>query len=101
MINLMKPNRFNLYFDSSCASALITGKIVRRQFTGNGLALTGVVIEASDGSRDFVNTSVEPGWCEYGNKGLGSKRTCGSPISRRQVKNREMASNPSTRPARR
>jgi hypothetical protein len=49
----------NLYPDPECASALITGKIVRRTFEGAGLTPTGVVIEAPDGSRDFVNTYVQ------------------------------------------
>ncbi|WP_322868306.1 hypothetical protein U7859_02305 [Bradyrhizobium ottawaense] len=52
----------NLYQGTDChASGQTVGKVARRSFSNDGVALTGFVIEGSDGNREFVNTSVEFG----------------------------------------
>lgn len=52
----------NLYQDRDCNSGAQTvGKVAKRSFSDDGLALTGFVIEGSDGNRAYVNTSVEFG----------------------------------------
>jgi hypothetical protein len=50
----------NLYPDMDChAVGQTVGKIAKRSFSEDGLALTGFVIEGADGNREFVNASVE------------------------------------------
>jgi len=49
----------NLNPSPDCVGALTTGKIVRREFRKDGLVPTGIVVEAPDGSREFVNADVE------------------------------------------
>jgi hypothetical protein len=50
----------NLYDDQTCPPAgSIAGTVVQRYFSDDGLMLTGVVVEASDGSRTFVNVNVD------------------------------------------
>jgi hypothetical protein len=50
----------NLYPDRDCHPAgQIVGKIAKRSFAEDGLALTGFVIEESDGGRQFVNAFVD------------------------------------------
>jgi hypothetical protein len=48
----------NLSPDADCSGAQTNGKVVQRKFGEDAVTLTGVVIEAPDGSRDFVNVSV-------------------------------------------
>jgi hypothetical protein len=67
----------NLYPDTSCATDMTAGKVVKRSFAADGLTLSGFVLETSDGSREFVNVdapsdnldNVTRGWVS---KGLGS-----------------------------
>jgi hypothetical protein len=59
----------NLNPAPDCVGALITGKIVRREFRKDGLMPTGIVVEAPDGSREFVNTGVELGSADNGTRG--------------------------------
>jgi hypothetical protein len=67
----------NLDPDTSCATGMTVGKVVKRSFAEDGLTLSGFVIEISDGSREFVNVdapsenlnNVTRGWVS---KGLGS-----------------------------
>ena len=52
----------NLYPDTDChALGQTVGMVAKRTFSNDGLALTGFVIEGSDGNREFVNASVEFG----------------------------------------
>ncbi len=50
----------NLYPDQSCskAAAPLSGKVVQRKFGDDGLTVIGLVIEAPDGTRSFVNVDV-------------------------------------------
>jgi hypothetical protein len=44
--------------DSSCHPFEFNGIVVKRSFGNDGLTLTGIVIEQSDGTRSFIN--VDP-----------------------------------------
>jgi hypothetical protein len=49
----------NLFPSQDCTPRGSTaGKIARREFSKDGLKITGVVIEQSDGTREFVNVDV-------------------------------------------
>lgn len=48
----------NLSPDADCWGAWTTGKVVKREFSEDGLALKGVILEAPNGSREFINVDV-------------------------------------------
>jgi hypothetical protein len=49
----------NLFPDNECYPERTSGKIVKRHFRENGLTLSGFVIEGKDGTREFVNVTVD------------------------------------------
>jgi hypothetical protein len=49
----------NLYPDRNCSAETTKGKIAKREFSKDGLSLSGVVIEESDGNREYVNVGFE------------------------------------------
>ena len=49
----------NLSSDQDCANGKEAAKIIKREFSKDGLTLTGIVIELPDGSRGFVNIDVK------------------------------------------
>jgi hypothetical protein len=59
----------NLNPAPDCVGGLVAGKIVRREFRKDGLTPTGIVVEASDGSRQFVNAYVELGSADNATRG--------------------------------
>lgn len=60
--------------DEGCFSTKISGTVVKRQFTSDGLYLNGVVVEEKSGERSFVN--VDDNYKQSGAAMLGNvKRT--------------------------
>ena len=49
-----------LYSAASCTPRIIKGKIVKREFTDDGAILNGFVFERPDGTRQYVNTALDP-----------------------------------------
>lgn len=48
----------NLSSDRDCTNGQEAGKIIKREFSKDGLKMTGIVLEEPDGSRGFVNIDV-------------------------------------------
>jgi hypothetical protein len=47
-----------LYADQSCSPIDVKGRVVKRDFAGDALTITGFIVERSDGTRQFINVSI-------------------------------------------
>jgi hypothetical protein len=63
-----KQNKLNhaveisgLYDDPTCSRQVISGMVVKREFSSDALTITGFVFQRLDGTRQFVNVDVPSG----------------------------------------
>ncbi|MFZ0837503.1 MAG: hypothetical protein WAM77_08620 [Xanthobacteraceae bacterium] len=50
---------FGLYNDSRCSVREFRGVVIKRQFEDDRVSIAGLILELSDGSRDFINVDVD------------------------------------------
>ncbi len=48
-----------LYNDSRCSVREFRGVVIKRQFEDDRVSIAGLILELSDGSRDFINVDVD------------------------------------------